>query len=123
EYFVHTTKTIDYGIKSVFGIEGKTIVQLEKADQMPMPLDVVVEYNDGSAELFYIPLKMMRGEKPAENDMKRTVLEDWPWVNPDYTFTINKPATSVKKITIDPSLRMADINMQNNVFEVAKIFE
>lgn len=123
EYFVQTTKTIDYGIKSVFGMEGKTIVQLEKIDQMPMPLDVVVEYNDGSAELFYIPLKMMRGEKPAENDMKRTVLEDWPWVNPDYTFTIDKPATSVKKITIDPSLRMADINMQNNVFEVAKIFE
>ncbi|MEX2477212.1 MAG: M1 family metallopeptidase [Gracilimonas sp.] len=121
EYFVQTTKTIDYGIESVVGDDDKTVVNLERIDLMPMPLDIVVEYEDGSSELFYIPLRMMRGEKPAESNMKRTVLEDWPWVNPDYSFTIDKSASEIKTITIDPSQRLADINKENNSFDVASM--
>ena len=119
EYFVQTTKTIDYGITSVIGDENRTAVKIERVDLMPMPLDVVVEYEDGSSELFYIPMRIMRGEKPNETDMKRTVLDDWPWVEPSYTMTINKPASSIKKVTIDPSQRLADINSDNNSFDVS----
>lgn len=121
EYFVQTTKTIDYGIESVVGDDNKTVVNLERIELMPMPLDIVVEYADGSSELYYIPLRMMRGEKPAENDIKRTVLEDWPWVDPEYNFTIDKPASEIMQITIDPSQRMADINRENNSFNVASM--
>lgn len=123
EYFVQTTKTIDYGIESVVGDDDKTVVNLERIELMPMPLDIVVEYADGSSELYYIPLRMMRGEKPAENDMKRTVLEDWPWVDPEYHFTIEKPASEIKQITIDPSQRLADINKENNSFDVASMLD
>lgn len=121
EYFVQTTKTIDYGITAVIGTENKTSVKLERIDLMPMPLDVVVEYTDGSSELFYIPMRIMRGEKPAENDMKRTILKDWPWVEPSYNLVIDKPASQIKTVTIDPSLRMADVNRGNNSFDIASM--
>ncbi|GAB5410690.1 MAG: M1 family metallopeptidase [Balneolaceae bacterium] len=116
EYFVQTTKTVDYGITSVAGDETNTSVEVSRKGLMPMPLDIVVEYNDGTSEQFYIPLRVMRGEKPAENDMKRTILEDWPWVEPSYTFDISTSKFNIKSITIDPSQRLADIEASNNTF-------
>ncbi len=121
EYFVQTTKTIDYGIESVVGDENKTVAKLERNKLMPMPLDIVVEYTNGEKELFYLPLRMMRGEKPNETDMKRTVLRDWTWVEPTYNLVINKPASQIKSITIDPTERLADINSDNNSFDVASM--
>ncbi len=123
EYFVNTTKTIDYGLKAVVGDANSTVVELERIELMPMPLDVVVEYTDGTSELFYIPLRIMRGEKPAENDMKRTVLEDWAWVNPTYSFKIPAAARSISTITIDASNRLADIDKSNNMFDVQRLFD
>jgi hypothetical protein len=123
EYFVQTTKAIDYGIKAVVGDENSTSVQLERIEAMPMPIDLYVEYTDGSVEIFYIPLRIMRGEKPAENDLKRTVLEDWPWVNPTYTVSIPAAARSIKTIAIDPTGRMADVDQSNNAFDVSSLFE
>ena len=117
EYFVQTTKTIDYGIKAIVGDENSTLVNIEKIGLMPMPLDVFVEYKDGSTELFYIPLRIMRGEKPEEFEIERTVLEDWPWVQPEYTFTIPAAASAIKSIVIDASQRLADIDYSNNVFD------
>lgn len=118
EYFVHTTKTIDYGIKAVVGDNNKAVVELERIGLMPMPLDIVVEYTNGSKELFYIPLRIMRGEKPAENNIKRTILPDWTWVTPTYSFEIPASASSIKTISIDPSGRLADIEPANNSFDV-----
>ena len=118
EYFVNTTKTVDYGVRALIGDENKTVIELERIGLMPMPIDILVEYTDGSSEMFYIPLRIMRGEKPAENDLKRTVLEDWPWTNPTYTFDIPVAGTSVKRVSIDPSQRLADIEQSNNSFDV-----
>lgn len=123
EYFVNTTKTIDYGIRALVGDNSKTVVELQRIGLMPMPMDVVVEYKDGTKEMFYIPLKMMRGEKPVENSMKRTVLEDWPWTNPTYTFDINKSASVIKTIMIDPSQRLADVDKTNNTFDVESMIK
>ncbi|MDZ7808420.1 MAG: hypothetical protein U5K71_15110 [Gracilimonas sp.] len=53
--------------------------------------------------------------------MKRTVLRDWTWVEPTYNLVINKPASQIKSITIDPSQRLADINKENNSFDVASM--
>ena len=119
EYFVHTTKTIDYGITSVDAVEnqtGVTQIKLERVGLMPMPLDIWVEYTDGSTEEFYIPMRIMRGEKPTEHDLKRTILEDWPWVEPSYSFTIPMPMEYIRSVSIDPTERLADINTTNNVF-------
>lgn len=123
EYFVQTTKTIDYGVKALVGNDNKTIVELERHGLMPMPIDLEVEYTDGSKELFYIPLRIMRGEKPAENDLKRTTLDDWMWVYPTYQFEISRSASSIKTITIDPTGRLADVEKGNNSFDVAKMIK
>lgn len=116
EYFVQTTKTIDYSIDKVEASGNNTNVVLSKPGLMPMPLDVYVEYTDGTTEIFYIPLRIMRGEKPAENDLKRTVLEDWPWVVPSYTFEIPVKTERIKSIEIDPTRRLADIDLANNIY-------
>ncbi len=118
EYFVNSVKRIDYGIESVTpGLKKTTRVTLERIEPMPMPIDVYVEYSDGSTEIFNIPLRIMRGNKAQEfADMKYTVIEDWPWTNPTYTFSIPQKMKKIKSIKIDPTLRMADINLDNNTF-------
>ena len=116
EYFVQSTKYIDYAVDSVAASGNITSVTLKRVGLMPMPQDVYVEYNDGTTEIFYIPLRIMRGEKPAENEWKRTVLEDWPWVYPTYTFEIPAALETIKSITLDPTARMADLNADNNSY-------
>ena len=101
--FAQTTNTIDYGVKS---IDGNNIT-LERIASMPMPIDLKVTYTDGSTEDYYIPLQMMRGEKPT----KATVVNDWAWAYPTYTLKTNKAVSSVE---IDSSQMMADINRENN---------
>ncbi|MFH5832106.1 M1 family metallopeptidase [Halalkalibaculum sp. DA384] len=127
EYFIETTKTIDYGIETVVGKGDSTFVTLKREDLMPMPTDVLVEYSDGSKQQFYIPLRIMRGEKPNETPgIERAVLPDWPWVHPSYTFGIPEAPESISRITIDPTGRMADVNRENNVFEMeeaTRVFE
>ncbi|MEK6476464.1 M1 family metallopeptidase [Catalinimonas sp. 4WD22] len=116
EYFVNTTHTIDYGVKSVEDRGATTHVTLERVDKMPMPLDVLVTYEGGEQELFYIPLRIMRGEKENDTDYERTVLKDWPWVFPTYLLQIPRPLDEISQIQIDPSYRMADIDRSNNTY-------
>jgi hypothetical protein len=117
EYFVYGTKQIDYGIQSVLKEGDKTKITLEKAGKMPMPMDLVVTYKDGSKEVHYAALRIMRGEKKAETDDKRIVHPDWPWTNPTYELTLNRPIEDIASIEIDPSQRMADVNKENNKWE------
>jgi hypothetical protein len=116
--WTQTTNTIDYNIKDVVAAENNTKVTLERIGLMPMPLDILVVYNDGSKETFYAPLRMMRGEKenPYEG-IERTIIEDWAWTYPTYDFEINKPMSSIQAIVIDPSQLMADVNLENNVWQ------
>ena len=114
EYFVNSTRTVDYGIESVESDEQQTHVTLTREGAMPMPLDVRVTYQDGRQELFYVPLRMMRGEKKNETDVTRTVLDDWPWTYPTYRMTVPHPAGDIKSMVIDPSQRLADVDRSNN---------
>lgn len=116
--WTQTTNTIDYGIENVVADSGKTKISLVRNDLMPMPLDILVVYQDDTQETFYTPLRMMRGEKenPYPN-LDRTVLEDWPWAFPTYDFTIDKPLESIKAVVIDPSQLMADVNQEDNIWQ------
>lgn len=117
--WTQTLNTIDYGIKEVADNAGKSTVTLERIGRMPMPIDLKVDYTDGTSETFYIPLRMMNYIKTNPNpNQKRTVLDDWAWAQNNYSFTIDKNKTAIKKITIDPSGLMADVKQANNVFEV-----
>ena len=114
-----TTNTIDYGIKEVKQNANQTTVTLERIGRMPMPIDLLVEYTDGTKESFYIPLRMMNFEKENPTPaIKRTVLADWAWAFPTTEFTIAKPKSTIKKITIDPSGLMADVKMADNTYEL-----
>jgi len=116
EYFAYTTKTIDYAIEEVLPEGESTMVELTRKGDMIMPIEVLVQYTDGSQELFYTPLEIMRGAKPEELEVKRTLLPDWPWVYPNYRFTIPKPYSEVQALIIDPTGRLADVEQENNVW-------
>lgn len=113
-----TTNTIDYGIKTVEENAQATKITLERIGRMPMPLDIMVTYEDGSQESFYIPQTLMRWtkENPFPN-VKRTILEDWDWAYPTFEFTVNKAKGAIATIVIDPSELMADVNRVNNVYK------
>ncbi len=116
--WTQTTNTIDYAIKGVETDGNKTSITLERIGLMPMPIDLYVTYEDGSQELFYIPLRMMWGEKPNPfTELKRTVLEDWAWSYPNYVFEINN-GKKVKNMMIDATQRLADINLENNTYGI-----
>jgi len=119
EDFVFSTRTIDYAIDSVAEQDDKdTRVDIKRIGLMAMPLDIVVTYSNGDQEVFYAPLESMRGEKPRENTMKRTLLPDHRWVDPTYTFVIPERLKKIVKIEIDPTQRMADQDWENNVWEI-----
>ena len=119
--WTETNNTIDYGIKTVeSGTDGalRTGVTLERIGRTPMPMDVLVEYTDGTKETFYIPLRMMSFEKENPTpEIKRTILSDWAWAYPTYFFEIPKAKSAIKKITLDPSGLMADVKQENNSLE------
>lgn len=118
ELFVHTTHRIDYKVSRIEGDEQHTDIILQKMEYLPMPLDVTVNFSDGSSAIYHIPLDIMRGSKPAESrDIPYYVMPDWQWVDQDYKMTINKPLAEVSEVLIDPSRRLADINPGDNVLK------
>lgn len=115
--WTQTTNTIDYAIKGVEEKDGKTEITLERIGLMPMPIDLYVKMGNKD-ESYYIPLRMMRAEKENPTpDVPRKQLEDWPWTNPTYTFTIDAPLSKIDALMIDPSGLMADVNRENNMWK------
>ncbi|MEM7380731.1 MAG: M1 family metallopeptidase [Bacteroidota bacterium] len=120
--WTQTTNTIDYGIKDVVADGENTQINLERIARMPMPIDILVVYKDGSRETFYAPLRMMRGEKEnAYPEIERTVLPDWPWAYPYYGFQVGRPLSEIQAISIDPSQLMADVDRENNLWQAEEL--
>lgn len=111
-----TTNTIDYNIKEVIETENKTKVTLERIGRIPMPIDVLVTFEDGTQELFYVPQTYMRWSKPNETGLKRTDLEAWDWAYPTYDLFLNTSKTNIKSIVLNPNGLMADINKENSSY-------
>ena len=115
-----TTKTIDYGIDSLWEENGASKIRLKRFGQMPMPIDLQLTFSDGSKEMHYIPLNLMFGQKPAEDPaVKREVHEEWRWTHPTYIVEFKRRLTDLKAAEIDPSKRMADTERKNNLLELA----
>ena len=86
-----------------------------------MPLDIKVVDKDGNVSWYYIPVGLMRGEKPAEKGQEgRTILPDWEWTNPTYTFEVDIKKRKIESVVIDPSTRLADLNNTNGVYPFPK---
>lgn len=122
DLWVGTTQFIDYSIEELDKQKkGKTTVVLKRNGQIPMPLDIKVVDKNGNIIWYYIPVGLMRGEKPAEEEqVNRILLADWEWTNPTYTFELDLKKRKIESIEIDPSNRIADLNNLNGIYPFPK---
>ena len=110
--WTRTTNKVDYDL-NLFEKDSRSL-SIKRIGRIPMPLEILVSFRDGSTAMYYIPIDLMQGNKTFDNDI--IILEPWSWVNTDYIFKIqgNK---KVLKIEIDPSKRLADVNQLKNILE------
>lgn len=118
EYWVHTTKSIDYGIDSLWEDGDVSKIRLRRIGQMPMPVDLKLTFKDSTTEIHYVPMDLMLGNKPAENNEKRTVHNEWNWTDPTYNVEFKHRLIDLISVEIDPSKRMADVDQKNNVLNL-----
>jgi len=116
QYWVNSTATIDYQVVDLVSTKKGTKVNLQKIGRMPMPIDLTIQRTDGTTTLFTIPLRMMRSEKTMENMVDFMVLPDWPWTHADYSFELPYPLDEIESVKIDPTYRVADLNLEDNVW-------
>ena len=119
EYWCNTTKTIDYSIDSLWEEGGISKIRLVRKGKIPMPVDLKLTFKDGATEMHYIPLNLMYGSKAPENTVEKSEAhEAWRWTHPTYVVEIKKRLTDLKKVEIDPTKRLADIDQRNNVLQI-----
>lgn len=117
EHWVYSTNTIDYGIESVAEENGETVIKLSKNGVLPMPIDLEIKLTDGSTIRYNIPLRIMRGEK-QDDIFQGKVASDWPWTHTHYNLAESIAVGDIESITIDPTGRLADVNLDNNVWPI-----
>ena len=116
DYWIKTTHHIDYSLETKKKDDGKISLSVNRIGKMPMPIEIEVLYEDLSTDIYYIPLSIMRGEKDNSNN-KFIFLEDWEWVNESYQIDLDDSDKKIKKIEINPSGKLADVNKSNNIIE------
>ena len=110
DYWIKTTHQIDYSLELNEKDKNKISVSINRIGKMPMPIEIEVLYEDLPSENYYIPLSIMRGEKD-NSDNKLIILDDWEWVNESYQFDLDMSGKKIKKIEINPSGELADVNL------------
>ncbi|WP_405378447.1 M1 family aminopeptidase [Nonlabens sp. Asnod3-A02] len=112
-----TTNTIDYSVENMSTLDGVDVITFKRNGLMPMPLDVEVTMNDGSKKMYYIPLSEMRGEKKVARNV--TTVADWAWAYPTYDLELDGvDMKNIRSVTIDPKGMMADVNKENNTWQL-----
>jgi len=119
EYWVNTTKSIDYSIDSLWEDNGVSKIRLRRIGEMPMPIDLELTFKDSSKEWHYVPVDLMLGNKPSESNEKRTIHNEWNWTNPTYVVEFKHPLNQLIRAEIDPTKRMADIDPKNNILKLS----
>ena len=112
--WTRTSHKIDYGI-DVTSLESDRIIKLKRKARIPMPIELLVSFEDGSSDLYYIPNDLLHGYKSFKENVY--LMEPWKWVSTEYELKV----VGSKKITtieIDPSKRIADVNQLDNFVEI-----
>lgn len=110
--WIESTKTIDYAVGKVR--KGKNPDEYEitfKRKGMQMPLDFAVIGKNDSIYLYHIPNTWFV-KKTKANVLPRWI--GWDKVKPEYTATVTIPGGGIQDVVIDPTSRLADVNMLNN---------
>lgn len=119
EYWINTTRTIDYGIDSLWEEGGTTRIRMIRNGLMPMPVDLQLTFKDSTRELHYVPMNLMYGEKPVEDTtLPRKTYAPWKWTHSTYVVETKHRLADIRVVEIDPSQRMADIDRKNNRLEL-----
>lgn len=110
--WIDTYKTIDYAVTGVEkGKEKDTYeIEFQRYGRMQMPIDFTVIGNNDSTYKFHIPNTWFVKKTDA------TVLPRWiGWdkLQPEYEALVKIPG-GIKDVIIDPTHRLADVNMLNN---------
>ena len=117
-YWINTTKTIDYSVKNVEYGETSTTITLENKGQVPMPIDFSILTKDKKVVNYQIPLNMTHVWKTQDIYGDFRTLNYWPWTQKEYTFTIPYTKSQISALGIDFSQRLADVNVADNIVEV-----
>ena len=117
-YWINTTKTIDYGIKTVKYDPQSTTVTLVNKGGVPMPIDFSVLTKDKKVVNYNIPLNLTRVWKKKDVYGNFQTLPYWPWTQQEYSFTIPYTKSQLAAMGIDFSKRLADVNPEDNYLEV-----
>ena len=82
-----------------------------------MPIDLLVEFENGKKAYYYIPNTLMRWEKLSPYPtIPNTVLAGWDWAIPTYSIEVAKDLGVIKSVIIDPSDLMADVKKDDNQY-------
>jgi len=118
EYWVNSTKTIDYGLNDIQANGPSALISVQRFGKFPMPVELLVTYKDGTSELHYMPLDLMLGGKQQEGTVKQINHPEWKWAQPIYTFETTQPLGAIRTNEIDPRQRMPNNNRSNNKIEI-----
>jgi hypothetical protein len=122
EYWVNTNEVVDYAIGQMADNGANTLVEIRRKGNMPMPIEILVTYNDGKKEMLYIPLGLMYGNKKESSvGIQRTDLPAWPWTHPSYVIELKASRSNILSIEIEPSQRMADVDRSNNSYKLPNL--
>ena len=119
QYWVNSIKKIDYGIDSLWSMNDSTYIRIRRIDEMPMPVEVQLTFKDSTQELHYVPLDLMFAEKKAESSVPRIEYPAQKWTHRTILLSSARPLTDLKLVEIDPSHRLADVQLQNNRLELS----
>ncbi|WP_226063541.1 M1 family metallopeptidase [Kaistella polysaccharea] len=117
-YWINTTKTIDYGIKSVKYDETYTTITLENKGTIPMPIDFSILTAEKKIVNFQIPLNMTHTWKSKDIYGDFKTMSYWPWTQKEYSLIIPYNKSQITAMGIDFSQRLADVNPEDNFLEV-----
>lgn len=112
-YWLWTTESVNGYIQDVKPIGKKTRVTVYQAGQMPSPVVLKVEFEEGD-----VPLTTMPNAKVTD---KNTAIVTWPvdvWFSGKRTFDADLTfgPRKIKKITYDPFGRFPDADAKDNVW-------
>lgn len=134
DQWMETTKNIDYGIENVKKLDNTNLdgqplhnyaITFKRKGQMQMPIDFAVILEDGDTLNYYIPNTWFnKNEVPTATNgrLDRTYFENvislpkwygWDKLNETYVAQITT-TKGIKNIIIDPTHRLADVDLLDN---------
>ncbi len=112
--WTRTPHKVDYGI-DISLLESDRVITLKRIGRIPMPIEIVVSFEDGSSDIYYIPNDLLYGYKSFNDEVY--LMEPWNWVSKEYEFEV-VGSKKITKVEIDPSKRIADVNQLDNSVEI-----